>query len=179
MGRPAKAVKYDGVWWPTRKSLAAHAGVSESAVGSAVWKHGDDLDAAGHRFKQVSGRRIELWYEGERFACCSQLACHLGVSTWKVSVVVAAFGVHLKAEHFKAPRVVIHPPTWFIYKGVRYKGEKEILKRFGLSPGEARRLTEEHGHDLDAAGIELPELAPRIPVSALKLTPAEKRMWGD
>ena len=46
-----------------------------------------------------------------------------------------------------------------------------------MTPGEARRLIEAHGHDFDGAGVELRELAPRLSVEDIRMTKIEEEMF--
>lgn len=175
--RKGKTVSYCGERFESRKALARSLGVSEKSVWKAVQEHGNDLDAS--MIKKASPKKSAghnptsskaVWYCGERFESQEALALHLCMSSQRVSYSVKKHGDHLDESMFRRER------PWFIYRGKRYVGD-EILDKFGMTPGEARRLIEAHGHDLDEAGVELKEISPRLSVADIQMTKLEEEMW--
>lgn len=175
--RKGKTVSYCGERFESQKALARSLGASEKSVWKAVQNHGNDLDAsmikkanpkkgAGHN--PTSSKAV--WYCGDRFESREALALHLCMSSQRVSYSVKKHGDHLDESMFRRER------PWFIYRGKRYVGD-EILDKFGMTPGEARRLIEAHGHDLDEAGVELKEISPRLSVADIQMTKLEEEMW--
>lgn len=175
--RKGKPVSYCGERFESRKALARSLGASEKSVWKAVQNHGNDLDASmikKARPKKIAGHNPTsskaVWYCGERFESQEALALHLCMSSQRVSYSVKKHGDHLDESMFRRER------PWFIYRGKRYVGD-EILDKFGMTPGEARRLIEAHGHDLDEAGVELKEISPRLSVADIQMTKLEEEMW--
>lgn len=175
--RKGKPVSYCGERFESQKALARCLGASEKSVWKAVQENGNDLDAsmikkaspnksAGHN--PTSSKAV--WYCGERFDSQSALARHLCVGENVVRYAIKMHGDHLDASMFRREK------PWFIYRGNRYVGD-DILDKFGMTPGEARRLIEAHGHDLDEAGVVLRELAPRLSVADIQMTKLEEEMW--
>ena len=175
--RKGKAVSYCGERFESQKALARSLGVSEKSVWKAVEEHGKDIDAsmlkkartnksAGHN--PISSKAV--WYCGERFESQAAIARHLCVGEGVVRDAIKKHGDHIDASMFRKEK------PWFIYRGNRYVGD-EILDKFGMAPGEARRLIEAHGHDLDEAGVVLRELAPRLSVADIQMTKLEEEMW--
>lgn len=175
--RKGKTVSYCGERFESQKALARSLGASEKSVWKAVQNHGNDLDASmikKDRPKKIAGHNPTsskaVWYCGERFESQEALALHLCMSSQRVSYSVKKHGDHLDESMFRRER------PWFIYRGKRYVGD-EILDQFGMTPGEARRLIEAHGHDLDEAGVELKEISPRLSVADIQMTKLEEEMW--
>lgn len=175
--RKGKTVSYCGERFESQKALARSLGASEKSVWKAVQNHGNDLDASmikKARPKKIAGHNPTsskaVWYCGERFESQEALALHLRMSSQRVSYSVKKHGDHLDESMFRRER------PWFIYRGKRYVGD-EILDKFGMTPGEARRLIEAHGHDLDEAGVELKEISPRLSVADIQMTKLEEEMW--
>ena len=175
--RKGKAVWYCGERFESQKALARSLGASEKSVWKAIQNHGNDLDASmikKDRPKKIAGHNPTsskaVWYCGERFESQEALALHLCMSSQRVSYSVKKHGDHLDESMFRRER------PWFIYRGKRYVGD-EILDKFGMTPGEARRLIEAHGHDLDEAGVELKEISPRLSVADIQMTKLEEEMW--
>lgn len=175
--RKGKTVSYCGERFESQKALARSLGASEKSVWKAVQNHGNDLDASmikKDRPKKIAGHNPTsskaVWYCGERFESQEALALHLCMSSQRVSYSVKKHGDHLDESMFRRER------PWFIYRGKRYVGD-EILDKFGMTPGEARRLIEAHGHDLDEAGVELKEISPRLSVADIQMTKLEEEMW--
>lgn len=175
--RKGKTVSYCGERFESQKALARSLGASEKSVWKAVQNHGNDLDASmikKARPKKIAGHNPTsskaVWYCGERFESQEALALHLCMSSQRVSYSVKKHGDHLDESMFRRER------PWFIYRGKRYVGD-EILDKFGMTPGEARRLIEAHGHDLDEAGVELKEISPRLSVADIQMTKLEEEMW--
>lgn len=175
--RKGKAVSYCGERFESQKALARSLGASEKSVWKAVQNHGNELDASmikKDRPKKIAGHNPTsskaVWYCGERFESQEALALHLCMSSQRVSYSVKKHGDHLDESMFRRER------PWFIYRGKRYVGD-EILDKFGMTPGEARRLIEAHGHDLDEAGVELKEISPRLSVADIQMTKLEEEMW--
>lgn len=175
--RKGKTVSYCGERFESQKALARSLGASEKSVWKAVQNHGNDLDAS--MIKKASPKKSAghnptsskaVWYCGERFESQEALALHLCMSSQRVSYSVKKHGDHLDESMFRRER------PWFIYRGKRYVGD-EILDKFGMTPGEARRLIEAHGHDLDEAGVELKEISPRLSVADIQMTKLEEEMW--
>ena len=175
--RKGKPVSYCGERFESQKALARSLGVSEKSVWKAAQEHGKDIDAsmikkarpnksAGHN--PTSSKAV--CYCGEHFYSQAALARHLCVGESVVRDSIKKHGDHLDASMFRRER------QWFIYRGKRYVGD-EILDKFGMTPGEARRLIEAHGHDLDEAGVVLRELAPRLSVADIQMTKAEEEMF--
>lgn len=174
--RKGKPVSYCGERFESQKALARSLGASEKSVRIAVQEHGNDLDAsmikkalpnksAGHN--PISSQAV--WYCGERFYSQAALAQHLCVGESAVRDAIKKHGDHLDASMLRREK------PWFIYRCNRYVGD-EILDKFGMTPGEARRLIEAHGHDLDEAGVVLRELAPRLSVADIQMTKTEEEM---
>lgn len=175
--RKGKTVSYCGERFESQKALARSLGASERSVWKAVQNHGNDLDASmikKARPKKIAGHNPTsskaVWYCGERFESQEALALHLCMSSQRVSYSVKKHGDHLDESMFRRER------PWFIYRGKRYVGD-EILDKFGMTPGEARRLIEAHGYDLDEAGVELKEISPRLSVADIQMTKLEEEMW--
>lgn len=175
--RKGKTVSYCGERFESQKALARYLGASEKSVRKAVQNHGNDLDASmikKDRPKKIAGHNPTsskaVWYCGDRFESQEALALHLCMSSQRVSYSVKKHGDHLDESMFRRER------PWFIYRGKRYVGD-EILDKFGMTPGEARRLIEAHGHDLDEAGVELKEISPRLSVADIQMTKLEEDMW--
>lgn len=175
--RKGKTVSYCGERFESQKALARSLGASEKSVWKAVQNHGNELDASmikKDRPKKIAGHNPTsskaVWYCGERFESQEALALHLCMSSQRVSYSVKKHGDHLDESMFRRER------PWFIYRGKRYVGD-EILDKFGMTPGEARRLIEAHGHDLDEAGVELKEISPRLSVADIQMTKLEEEMW--
>lgn len=175
--RKGKTVSYCGERFESQKALARSLGASEKSVWKAVQNHGNDLDAPmikKARPKKIAGHNPTsskaVWYCGERFESQEALALYLCMSSQRVSYSVKKHGDHLDESMFRRER------PWFIYRGKRYVGD-EILDKFGMTPGEARRLIEAHGHDLDEAGVELKEISPRLSVADIQMTKLEEEMW--
>ena len=175
--RKGKTVSYCGERFESQKALARALGVSEKSVWTSVQEHGNDLDAsmikknspkksAGHN--PTSSKAV--LYCGERFESQEALALHLCVGEGVVRDAIKKRGDHLDESMFRRER------PWFIYRGKRYVGD-EILDKFGMTPGEARRLIEAHGNDLDEAGVELKEISPRLSVADIQMTKLEEEMW--
>ena len=172
-----KTVSYCGEQFESQKALARSLGVSEKSVWKAVQEHGNDLEAS--MIKKASPKKSAghnptsskaVWYCGERFEGQAALARHLCVGEGVVRDAIKKPGGHLDASMLRREK------PWFIHRGNRYVGD-EILDKFGMTPGEARRLIEAHGHDLDEAGVVLRELAPRLSVADIQMTKLEEEMW--
>ena len=173
----SKAVWYCGERFESQAALARHLCVGENVVRYAIKKHGERLDAS--MIKKASPKKSAghiptsskaVSYCGERFESQKVLARSLGVSEKGVWKAVQEHGNDLDASMFRREK------PWFIYRGNRYVGG-EILDKFGMTPGEARRLIEAHGHDFDGAGVELRELAPRLSVEDIRMTKIEEEMF--
>ena len=175
--RKGKTVSYCGERFESQKSLARALGASEKSVWKAVQEHGNDLDASmikKDRPKKSSGHNPisskAVCYCGELFYSQAALARHLCVGESVVRDAIKKHGYHLDASMFRMEK------PWFIYRGKRYVGD-EILDKFCMSPGEARRLIEANGHDLDEACVELKEISPRLSVADIQMTKLEEEMW--
>ena len=175
--RKGKTVSYCGERFESQKALARYTCASEKSVWKAVQEHGNDLDAsmikknspkksAGHN--PTSSKAV--LYCGERFESQEALALHLCVGEGVVRDAIKKRGDHLDESMFRRER------PWFIYRGKRYVGD-EILDKFCMTPGEARRLIEANGHDLDEACVELKEISPRLSVADIQMTKLEEEMW--
>ena len=175
--RKGKPVSYNGEPFKSQKALARYLGASEKSVWKAVQEHGKDIDASmikKARPKKSAGHNPTsskaVCYSGERFESQTALARHLCVGEGVVRDAIKKHGDHLDASMFRRER------PWFIYRGKRYVGD-EILDKFCMTPGEARRLIEAHGHDLDDACVELKEISPRLSVADIQMTKLEEEMW--
>lgn len=175
--RKGKTVSYCGERFDSQKALARSLGVSEKSVWTSVQEHGKDIDASmikKARPKKSAGHNPTsskaVWYCGERFYSQAALAQHICVGENVVRDAIKKHGDHLDASMFRREK------PWFIYRGNRYVGD-EILDKFGMTPGEARRLIEAHGHDLDEACVVLRELAPRLSVADIQMTKTEEEMF--
>lgn len=172
-----KPVSYCGEQFESQKALARYTGASEKSVWKAVQEHGNDLEAS--MIKKASPKKSAghnptsskaVWYCGERFESQEALALHLCVGEGVVRDAIKKHGDHLDESMFRRER------PWFIYRGKRYVGD-EILDKFCMTPGEARRLIEANGHDLDEACVELKEISPRLSVADIQMTKLEEDMW--
>lgn len=169
-----RLIREEGVWYcgehfKSQRALARHLGVSKNVIQKAVARHGVYLDET-KLLPSRSRKGKTVSYCGERFESQAAIARHLCVGEGVVRDAIKKHGDHLDASMFRKEK------PWFIYRCNRYVGD-EILDKFGMTPGEARRLIEAHGHDLDEAGVVLRELAPRLSVADIQMTKTEEEMF--
>lgn len=168
-GVAKKCVWYCGKCFERRRDLADYLNVSESMVSSKISMYGDHLDESMF-IRGCQPIKTPVWYNGERFECKKDLAQYLGISGATLNIAIAKYGDHLDDS-------MIHgSDLWIIYKRKRYAGEA-LMDNFLMTNGEARRLIEKYGHDMDAAGVKLKKASPRIRVSALDMSKTEEEMW--